>query len=277
MLELLVSMAVLALLLAMVAQLVNSTALITGTGNKRMDTDSQARLLFDRMALDFGKIVKRPDVDYYFLKNTGNDQMAFFSEVAGYNPNGVSTSAIQSGVSLVGYWINANYQLERLGKALICTDATNAMVFSSTAGTLTAAWPGIVDGSDANYQVIADRVYRLEYDFLLKPYTDSTGKQKPSVLSLTPWDTRQNHTTANGLADVSAIVVAIGLLDDTSRKIVQAGQYAGMVSALPDASNSTSILQSWSGGSYLTGSGIPRTAMSQLRIYQRTFYLCTTP
>ena len=64
-------------------------------GNKRMDADSQARQLLDRMAIDFEQMLKRTDVSYFVKTGntqtgnpeTGNDQIAFFSAVPGYNPS----------------------------------------------------------------------------------------------------------------------------------------------------------------------------------------------
>ena len=53
--ELLVTMSVLALLVFLFTQLLNSAATIMTFGNKRMDADSQARQLLDRMAIDFAK------------------------------------------------------------------------------------------------------------------------------------------------------------------------------------------------------------------------------
>jgi len=273
-----------------VTQLIDSTSMMTGTGDKRMDADSQARLLFDRMALDFDRIVKRKDVDYYFQKSTANnnDQMAFYSEATGYYPSGVTGAVPKSGVTLVGYRVNSNFQLERLGKSLVWSGVTSSTAEAGGLGsgdigmvylpkTLTGAWPGIVDGMDSDYQVIASQVYRLEYQFLLKGYTDASGGAYPAILSVTPWDTRQAHTAIDGLRDVSAIVVAVAILDETSRKLVQTAQYDAMVSALPNPSGTSSILQSWNNSNYLTASNIPRTAAAQIRIYQRYFYLNPTP
>src|SRR5438132_8756224 len=106
--ELMVTMAILALLVLFVASLVNSAATITTLGNKRMDADSQARQLLDRMAVDFAQMVKRNDVSYYIKTagNTqpGNDQIAFFSHVPGYYP----TPSYQSPISLVSYRVNSD-------------------------------------------------------------------------------------------------------------------------------------------------------------------------
>ena len=55
----------LALLVFLFTQLLNSAATVTTLGHKQMDADSQTRQLLDRMAIDFAQMVKRSDVDYY--------------------------------------------------------------------------------------------------------------------------------------------------------------------------------------------------------------------
>jgi hypothetical protein len=119
--ELLVSVFVLVLVILMVTQLMTTATAITRTGHKQIDTDTQARLVFDRMALDFAQMVNRTDVDYYLKQRTGyaghgnghgwgrghngdlgSDQIAFFSQVPGYYPSGYTTQQ-QSPISLVAY------------------------------------------------------------------------------------------------------------------------------------------------------------------------------
>src|SRR5207249_8263040 len=63
--ELLVSMAVLIIITLMLTQLMTNATAITRTAHKHIDTDTQARIVFDRMALDFAQMLKRTDVDYY--------------------------------------------------------------------------------------------------------------------------------------------------------------------------------------------------------------------
>src|SRR5262249_54915326 len=63
--ELLVSMFVLLLIVFMGAQMMSSTTAVTRPGSKHISTDTQARVVFDRMALDFAQMLKRTDVDYY--------------------------------------------------------------------------------------------------------------------------------------------------------------------------------------------------------------------
>ncbi len=153
--ELLVSMSVLVLLMALIAQLFNSASTVTGMGNKHMDADSQAQAVFNRMAIDFSQIVKRPDVDYYLKSSSttndpygntqpqtgpsttigANDQIAFYSQVPGYlNATGTTTTNSQTLVSLVAYRINSQNgssslnKLERYGYGL----AWNGVSTSST-------------------------------------------------------------------------------------------------------------------------------------------------
>lgn len=119
--ELLVSIAVLIIITLMLTQLMTSATAITRTAHKHIDTDTQARVVFDRMALDFAQMLKRTDVDYYVKQRSGykghgnghgwgqgkngqlgSDQIAFFSAVPGYYPSGFA-SGTESPISLVAY------------------------------------------------------------------------------------------------------------------------------------------------------------------------------
>ena len=87
--EMLVSIAVLTLMILLVTQLVNSATNVTISANKHMDADSQARMVFDRLADDLAAMPKRSDVDFFFSKVDGggqhgnNDQLYFYSGVPG--------------------------------------------------------------------------------------------------------------------------------------------------------------------------------------------------
>jgi Tfp pilus assembly protein PilV len=150
--ELLVSVFVVTLIILMAAQLMTSATAITRMGNKHIDTDTQARVVLDRMALDFAQMVKRTDVDYYvkqkFYKGHGNghgcgsghnndlssDQIAFYSQVPAYNPNPATYSSTkQSPISLIAYRVNegnannnpAYGRLERMSKGLLWNGVAN--------------------------------------------------------------------------------------------------------------------------------------------------------
>lgn len=351
--ETLASITVLVLLIVMVTQLTNSAAVTTTTSRKHMDADSQARMLFDRMSNDFERMLHRKDVDYVFTKQTGNDAMYFYSETVAYYDNAATNSnpAAKNSVALVGYRVNANLQLERLGKGLTWdggTDASNpgGIVFLTTspgsatplaASTIPGNWPTI-SGTDPDFHVLAEEAYRLEIAFLL---TDGTVSSMP-ILSGTstsgpPWPasgpaffnltssdpgvmddgntlhgkyyaagSRWYNTSSNqgyicadptpgaaawnriGVQDISAIIVGIAILDSGSRNLISnsnGSTYSSMVSALADTPANTTLSDTalmapvWLGavtsGSFAASCGISQAAASQVRVYQRYFYLAS--
>jgi len=328
--EMMVATAVLVLLIVMVTQLTNSAATVTTGSRKHMDADSQARMIFDRMANDFARMSKRPDMDCIFSNQAANDAMFFYSEAPAYYDGSASDFTNRNTTALVGYRINSAYQLERLGKLLTwdssATSTTPGSVVFLTypptasspsptasptpwpASTLTGNWGTSIgapvgSGTDADYHVIGDQAFRMAFCFLLKPYTVS-GTTYPGFYSANPYNTlipaHAGVTTVQGtgMQDVEAIVVAIAILDDASRKIIiptASGNgildLSTLVAKFPDptpaelqvpatvtASPPTPILmaQNWLGSMNASGFaanvGIPQSAASQIRIYQRSFY-----
>ncbi len=143
--EMLVSVAVLILIMVFVSQMMNSTMLSTTMSGKHLDADTQARLVFDRMAVDFAGMSRRTDVDFIFSKQPylatppsgatagsgSNDLMFFYSEAPSYYDStlfsGTANTGLESSVALVGYsCTNASgttaalpaYSLARFSKGL---------------------------------------------------------------------------------------------------------------------------------------------------------------
>ena len=283
--ELMVSITVLLLALSCITQMFNSAVVATGGGYKRMDADTQARMVLDRIAFDISRIVKRTDIDYYFQKNTGsstlpgNDQMAFYSETSGYYPSGVTDSTKVSNQSLVGYRINSSNQLERLNKALVWNGVTasdSPMVFLPQ--TLLGTWPGIAPtGSgtaDSSYQVIGDQVFRLEFSYLVQNSTNNAQLSDKPYLA--------PSTAINGMQDVVAIVVDIAVLDAKSRAILNSTALQNAAVNLPDVSGTTISgnalpASTWKAKITSNSLGLPASANAQVRVYQRYCYLTPVP
>ena len=272
-LELFVSMAILVVLILLVGRLFNTAAAVTTSGNKRMDADAQLRPLFDRMAVDFSQMIKRADIDYYLKSSAnaqvGNDQLAFYSVVAGYYPS----SGSQSPISIVGYRINSTSgsvsfnKLERMSKGLVWNgvSTTNTpIVFLPL--TISGTWPAATNGSsDSDYELIGPYVFRFEYYYLLK-----NGN-----LSDTPWDTSTGHNTVTGMQDVAAVSVCMAAIDPKSRILVSDSQLTALAERLPDFSTSMKpgdLPSQWQAA--LDGTtDMARPAIQNVRIYQRYFYL----
>src|SRR6266581_5634002 len=241
--ELLVSVFVLVIIIFMVAQLMNNASAITRTGHKHISTDTQARAVFDRMAVDFSQMLERTDIDYYVKGPTnynghgqghgwgrrrqtgqqGSDQLAFFSQVPGYYPAGSA-----SPISLVAYRIfegsstNPAYlKLQRLGKGLLWNGVDNPnqppnnnnftcpMVFlpltiGPSVTDTSGRWPAAVDGSTADDNYETIGPGVFRFEYY---YLLKNGK-----LTDVPWDViaRPNQRTLTnpqsiGLADVESI------------------------------------------------------------------------
>ncbi len=316
--ELLVSMAVLTLLLVLILQLTNGATAVITAGNKHIDVDSQARALLDRMAIDFGAMVKRTDVDYYLKgrpapadpanpDQAGNDQIAFYSEVPGYN------TGTASPVSLVAYRLNPNkLQIERLGKGLVWngsssgTDTPLAFLPVPLASPLPSpmptptptptpnptppvtpsplpAWPQAADptAADPDYEASGPQVFRFEYYYVLKGQWAASGSAAPvlypSILSGIPWDTRppMSHTSLLGLRDVAAIGVVIAVIDPRSRLLASNAQLTTLAGQMADFSSAITapgqLEKKWQAA--VDGSTLPHAVTSSILIYGRTFYL----
>jgi hypothetical protein len=249
--ELLVSTGVLVLRVLLLSQLVNTTATTVRPGNKHIDTDTEARTVFDRMAVDFAQMLKRTDVDYYLKANDNkypghsgqhrkgiggppgqqdlNDYMGFYTQTPGYSPSSASP------ISLVGYRINgrstspAYNKLQRRGEALVWNGISNLNLNSPPLPifflpvTIQTIWPAVGDNTEnANRDVpyletIGPNVFRFEYTYLLK-----TG-----IADWTPWnkDSLKGpvYGTFNGLSDVEGIGVTIAVIDPQNRALLVQG------------------------------------------------------
>jgi hypothetical protein len=276
--ELLVSVFVLVIILVIVTQLLTSATVITRTGHKEIDTDTQARAVFDRMALDFAQMIKRTDVDY-FVKgpanyNThghgnghgwghglgtdqqGSDQIAFFSQVPGYNSTG---SSWQSPISLVAYRVNqrnatgnsAYLKLERMGKALLWNGANNnvngnnvyyPIVFLPQTIDGIDAWSAAVNNGnscngnnascDPDYETIAPGVFRFEYYYLLK-----NGQVTDVPWNRDVWGNARTSLTSPtniGLSEIESIAVVVAAIDPASRALINAASPTSLLDLATD-------------------------------------------
>jgi hypothetical protein len=196
--------------------------------------------------------------------------------VPGYYPS----TGSQSPVSLVAYRINslsgatAFNKMERLGKGLVwnavSTTDTPVVFLPLTIGpsvtSVTGTWPAAVSASladpDGNHEIIGPQVFRFEYCYLL---TDGSSSILPGNIS--------------GMA---AIVVDIAVIDPKSRVLVTDAQLArlngadGLPPVLLDyvaGMNPGQLLAQWRAALDANTIGLPRPAISGIRLYERYFYL----
>lgn len=243
-LELLVAMCILAMLVLFVGQIIDLTGQSISINSKKLDADRQVRMALDMIGADVGSRLKRSDVGHGFTKQEGNDSLGLYSEVDNYGGD--------RRVTAVGYRIREDaasagqaYQLLR-GVKGTAWDGDQGVRFSQ-------AFPTI---SDTDYEVLADSILRMEFAYMK---TDGSF----------------SNTAKPDLSDVAAIVVAVAVLDQSSRKQVDEGKLAALVNALPDVANGEDPLTGWNramASSSFT-SQFPGPIVQSLRLAQRYFYV----
>lgn len=242
--EVLVSMSILALLAMLIMQLINGAAQTATNAEKRIGSEAQARLIFERMATDFAGLASRPDVNFLFSKHSGNDEFYFFAEASGYFAPGTVSANPRMGspYSLVGYRLNngvgggQRYELERAGRGLLWSDGGIASGASATQMvflplTIEDTFAGVLSDPYNNssnlrpggnslvpqWDVIGDQVLRLEFCFML---ADGSISDIPVAPAASPLQNRLNATAAPAANDdLTAGFGAGSRWYDTSHKI----------------------------------------------------------
>jgi prepilin-type N-terminal cleavage/methylation domain-containing protein len=267
--EMLVSILVLALLILVVTQVMNTAATTVRPANKHIDTDTEARIVFDRMAVDFAQMLKRKDVDYFFKANARkypghsgghskgggggqgqtdlNDYIAFYTQAPGYS------SSSSSPLSLVGYRINglstsaAYNKLERRGEGLLWNGISSYNPNSATARPIFFLPILIQDIWDCTGNRPCVTGNRTDQNKDL-PYLETIGPDvfrfeycyllKTGIATDTPWNQRSDlgpvYGTFNGLADVEAIGVTIAVIDPQSRALLTENNILDLQSLMQD-------------------------------------------
>ena len=243
-LEILVAMCILALLVLFVGQIIDLTGQSISINSKKLDADQQVRMALDMIGTDIGSRLKRSDVSHGCTKKEGNDTLAWYSEVDNYEG--------ARRVTAVGYRIRGNdapagqaHQLQRGVKGTEW-EGDQGVLFSQ-------AFPTI---SDPDYEVLSDSILRMEFAYMK---TDGSF----------------SNTAKPDLSDITAIVVAVAVLDPTSRKQVDESELTALVNALPDASDGEDPLTGWNkamASSSFT-SRFPVPVVQSLRLAQRYFYV----
>lgn len=247
--EMLVSFAILGMLVVLVAQMVGSVAIVTAASGKRMSADDEVRTAFDRMAGDIAGMITRPEVNPLWVKKSGNDEFYFYSQAPAS-----FTNAVNSQIALIGYRVTTN-GLERLGRGL----GWDEILFTN----------GPVSRNISSTNTVAPSIFRMEYALLMKPgSTNSDGSTNGNGVFM------PTNNTGQAMQDVAGIVVALGILDQASRKIVSRDELDGLTSDtanFPDATASGIPTGSWITNARTLS--IPAAARAQIRVYQRCFPL----
>jgi hypothetical protein len=146
------------------------------------------------------------------------------------------------------------------------------LLFLDSANTTTIQniWPAAASSTtaDSDYETAGPQVFRFEYYYLL---SSSPSVGTANQLSAGPW----TSTNTFSVKDVAAIVVAIAVIEPRSKVLLTNDQIAALAGTLPDFTGPTpgGLLTQWQTTLDLNALGLPRPAISGIRLYERYFYV----
>jgi len=242
--EVLVAVAVIAIVLVLILQLTTITADVTQSAQGRMNRGAGLRSAFDRLSADFAAAVVREDLPPYFEKKTGNDACYFYATATGYGG--------ERGITRVGYRI----QDQGLARGAEGTGwADDKLAFSEPLNTS----PFVSDADNPNYELLADRVFRLEVEFVMG---DGTIQNSGSLAS---WD------------DVRSVIVTMAAIDEQALHRAT-GNLPDLAALFPDPSGNERAGAAWaarlSDPAFFSGNpDFPAESLQAIDIRQRIFPL----
>ena len=267
--ELLVALAVFALVAVMLFQIVLFTGRAITADNARLDAAAQARQFFDRLGADLAARPRRLDLGgLWFQKNDDpsnhagvNDAIQFYSQTAGYHATRqLSLVSYRVGSAPAGAGqVSGAVCLERAAEGTVWTGSQPQVVFLPLSAPAVAATP---TPAASNYDVLSGGIFRLEIGFLLNT---GTFNNTPS----TSLGTNMHYSGVTGL------VVAVAVLDARSRRLLSDAQLTALAGLFKDCPAKADPVSSWNAAlkDSAFAPGVPRAVMQNLRCYQRIFCL----
>lgn len=308
--EVLAAIVVLVILMVITFGILGTATRVADSAARGGDNSIEALQVLDRIGADIAGMLIRPDIDEYFVKAPGNDEMFFYSQTAGYF-NGTTTAAtatLQSPISLVGYRISSSVNasippvLQRVVQGLNWSGSNalpflifaptapysaNMVTLANPANTIPVVWKSVVtdvDNAPSFWHTIGGQIFRFEICYQLRDGSFTLIAPTPATpVTPAPGTTAPIPAVPGNLNDTVGIVIAIAVLDNKSRAMVPLGSWAGLVAAFPDPTLSqlTSPAQlmdsTWNAvlnqPGFPQSAGIPVAAASQIRVYQRYYPL----
>ena len=314
-LELLTSIAVLALLGAVILQITVAVARTTNLSNRLLDRASQARLAYERIGMDLAGSLKRNDVDFLAANVPVGGTNKVLQFITGVSSSGKSqglTSDNNRGLSVVAYRLvphadNNNLPcLVRAGKTIpwhVAGPVSNAKFmglqsdglpvrFTDVAASPKVGFPQeLLPSNDADYDVLGAGVIRVVIGFQLYPDNQPVKLQDGTLPGLSQGQIVYSPPvrtvlSSDGVAAsyvdftrISALVVGLITFDLKSQALVTAAQIEKLAGAFPVPA-SGSILAAWApiaGDVARLPADVPLPARQALRASERYFPITPFP
>jgi prepilin-type N-terminal cleavage/methylation domain-containing protein len=289
-LEVLIGVAILAILGLLIAQVITATTRATRMSNIGIDAAAQARLAFDRLGLDLAALVKRRDVDFVATNSLAAGPpypLMFLSEVT--SPGIAATN--NRGVSLVGYQIAATADSPTPG--LLRGAVPLAWSGSNSQGITGLQTNGLpitlaslpITLSAQDFDVLAPAVIRTVIGFQLYPSGENldlangtTVTARGQVVYSPPvlYDNDGNPSSQIDRNRISSLIIGLVAMDPetlTNQKL-DADQVTTLADCFPTPSDGELPVGKWTSiceNASALPSSIPLPARQSLRVFQRAF------
>jgi type II secretory pathway pseudopilin PulG len=209
--EVLVAAVVVSLVLVLLFQIITITTNLTQSSQVRMQSMAGLRGAMDRMSTDFYSAAVREDLPPYFEKAPGNDACYFYAATTGYGG--------ERGVSRIGYRIRED-GLTRGAEGTGWTE--DKIEFSEPLKDS----PFVSDRDNPNYELLADRVFRFEVEFIMAD--GSVG----------------SSTNIESWTNVRSMVVTMAAIEGQALKRAS-GTLADLAALFPDPPDNTRAADFW--------------------------------
>lgn len=242
MIELLVSCAVLALMVTVLASTFSHFVGLTSNSGRRLESNNQMRSVFDRMSFDLASSVRNSSVKMEFKKNeqiaqgddSKNDAMIFLTDARTSGSSRFAKVAYEVAPDQGLTEEKKFFSLYRGVEAFFWTDSTQ--VIKLTGG--------------ADWQPLGRGVFRMELSFLK---TDGTIVANPPAQD-----------------EIAAVICSTASLDESSLSKLNPEQLKDLVQSLPDAVNNVLPVSDWTANKF---SHLPPFVKQNVRFAQRQFFL----
>ena len=284
-LELLVAIAILALIGVVLSQIIGATGKTTRISNRAIDAASQTRVAFDRIGRDLTNLVRRPDSGFV-SSPAGANLLLFLSLVNSASLPG-STVSDNRGISIVAYRIapdatNANRLCLLRGARAISWNDTG--FFGLGSDGLPTAIPAGQQPATTDFDVLAPGIIRLEVGYQLYPDNQPAALADnttiPHALGQVVYSPPLRDDTGAAkfvdLSRISAIVIGMVAIDLESLKFLSPADVTNFAGIFPDLLNDELPCQKWSplaesASSNPAINSIPLPARQSVRVFQRFF------
>lgn len=265
-LEMLLAITLLAVVMALLAVMLNHVSLTASHFQNEGELQEQVRVALNRMGDDLAHRVVGADVDSLLAKQSGNSTIYFFSEAPGYFITSGSDSVAsgkKSGASLIGYAVDRDHRLVRLSKGLTWSDAENALphlpvrIAEKWRELISAPRDGIDTASDPYFHVASAAVFRLECVAIARD-----GK------AIRPGSLQQS-----GSSDVVTIRVAVAAVPAEWRARI--ADWDSLTAMFPSKDDAVSPAAQWqetlNRPDFAAQSGLPKGVAAHIRVFERHF------